>query len=51
MAGGQYLCPVCHQPFEVIGAKKAHVEESHSEAAELYGSGSFSSLEQKQGPC
>jgi hypothetical protein len=36
MAGGQYLCPVCHQPFEVIGAKKAHVEESHSEAAELY---------------
>jgi hypothetical protein len=25
MAGGQYLCPVCHQPFEVIGAKKAHV--------------------------
>jgi hypothetical protein len=36
MAGGYYLCPVCHHPFPSIGAKREHVNKVHQEAAELY---------------
>jgi hypothetical protein len=36
MAGGKYLCAVCHKPFSSIGAKPVHINEKHPEAAHLY---------------
>jgi hypothetical protein len=36
MAGGSYLCPVCHKPFSTSGGKREHIDQKHSEAAEIY---------------